>query len=93
MQKCLLDLALALFSLKKTTKQADVFISHECDENILVNSREGCYKATALCSVKSEACLTGKEQLRFCFGKEDHDNWDEKITSLVHTQIKKVGVE
>ena len=52
--------------------------------------KENLHKAAALCSVKAESHRTGSEQLQFCFGSADKKAWEEKVSPLVNTKIKKV---
>ena len=45
--------------------------------------RESVHKAAALFSVRAESLRTGFEQLMFCFGEEDSDNWGRDTGSLI----------
>ena len=53
--------------------------------------RESVHKAAALFSVRAESLRTGFEQLMFCFGDEDSDNWSQSTGSLIsQSKIRKV---
>jgi hypothetical protein len=52
--------------------------------------RENCHKAVALCSVKAETFRKGTDQLKFCFGNDDHKNWGQKFSPFINTKLKKV---
>ena len=54
--------------------------------------RESVHKAAALFSVRAESLRTGFEQLMFCFGDEDSDNWSQSTGSLISQGRPRDGI-
>ena len=54
--------------------------------------RESVHKAAALFSVRAESLRTGFEQLMFCFGDEDSDNWSQSTGSLISQGRARDGI-